>query len=354
MDIGISDIGLSSHISNHISIENGTDGQKVQVTVYFNDISIYTTVIYMVGTTAHLYDIGVLVNDYMRNEALSWGKFKVYASFSSKVDQSEVYVVYANISTTYQDDKAFLTNNYLTNRSCYVIPRGKEIPVSMFSDASENVSGGTINFIYRKTDGSISSTHVAHFITNQHTAAMYTFYISEAEMKVHLKKAFPKDMPTILGGSIIHGNRCVEFYFVEEQPIGFFDFLNAFNVWERYYVYGTEALKTEVTQKEAFSSGVASYYNQSFEQKRKVETVPLTIDEGLWLNEFLYSPKIMKPISADISSTVLLSDISSEVSDSPKEQNIIKFSWKYSEPINWRVYDDSLRIFSNEYSKPFA
>ena len=166
-------------------------------------------------------------------------------------------------------------------------------------------------------------------------------YINSKSIETKLHNLYPQDYPKVLGGTIVEGERSLDFFFTDEQPVEVFSFLNAFNVWEYYYVYGKQTVKTEFKQGEGVVSGTAQFYNQSTEQKVQVETVPLSIEEALWMNEFLGSKRIIKVIPPDNDREILLSDITSEISDSAKQLVTIKFSWKYADPYTWKIFEEN-------------
>jgi hypothetical protein len=149
---------------------------------------------------------------------------------------------------------------------------------------------------------------------------------------------YPNNSPKVLGGTIVHGGRVIDFFFTDDEPLESFGFYNAFNVWENYHVYGVSNTKTSFTQKEAICAGVSSYYNQSASRVVEIKTVPLSYEEALWVNELLGSKRIVKVIPPDDDRDILISDVTSEISDSDKETISIKFSWKYADPFVWKIY----------------
>ena len=85
----------------------------------------------------------------------------------------------------------------------------------------------------------------------------------------------------------------------------------------------------------------------------EVETVPLGLEEAEWLNQFLGSQYVFKTIPPDNDQRVLISDIDSEISDSSKDQVIIKFRWKFSEPYIWHIFDQHQKRFTDKYNETY-
>ena len=98
---------------------------------------------------------------------------------------------------------------------------------------------------------------------------------------------------------------------------------------------------------------MATYYGQSSERKVEIETVPLGLEEAEWLNQFLGSQCVFKTIPPDNDQRALISDIDSEISDSSKDQVIIKFRWKFSEPYIWHIFDQHQKRFTDKYNETY-
>ena len=332
MNIGIDGIGLTPLLSN--SIEISTDDEyPIQMVVKFNEIRIYESTLYPLDGKVRFYDLCFLVQEYMRNNLISSGQLSV----SAYAETVTAYVVYSSIRTSYEYHTEFLSSHFLTTRSCYTIPRGKSQFFSFFEQGGVDPSG-YIDVSFMLDDGSVRTTRLTNKISASSINKIYNFGIESNTLDIRVKSLYPNDSPKVLGGTIVHGNRVIDFFFTDDEPIESFGFYNAFNVWENYYVFGTSNIKTSFTQKEAICAGVSSYYNQSASRVVEIKTVPLSYEEALWVNEFLGSKRIVKVIPPDDDRDILISDITSEISDSDKETISIKFSWKYADPFVWKIY----------------
>ena len=332
MNIGIDGIGFTSLLSNRIVV-NTDDGYPIQMVVKMNSIKIYESTLYPLDGRVIFYDLCFLVQEYMRNNLISSGQLSV----SAYAETVTAYVVYSSIRTSYEDDTEFLSSHFLTTRSCYTIPRGKSQFFSFFEQGGVDPSG-YIDVSFMLDDGSVRTTRLTNKISASSTNKIYNFGIESNTLDIRVKSLYPNDSPKVLGGTIVHGNRVIDFFFTDDEPIESFGFYNAFNVWENYYVFGTSNIKTSFTQKEAICAGMSSYYNQSASRVVEIKTVPLSYEEALWVNEFLGSKRIVKVIPPDDDRDILISDITSEISDSDKETISIKFSWKYADPFVWKIY----------------
>ena len=90
-------------------------------------------------------------------------------------------------------------------------------------------------------------------------------------------------------------------------------------------------MKTEVDRTETVCGKKTEFYDETVKVKHDVETAPLPYDEAKWINQMLTSKLVKRPIDDENKPQVLISDITSEVTDSDKDLIRLKFSWKYAD-----------------------
>jgi len=354
MYIGIDTIGLSSFLSNCFTIDSQNDGDVFSVGVDVNDKNIYLTTLYGVDCKAKFYDLGILVNEYMRDHNLTLANLKVHGYYNSGMETKEVWVVYSEFNISYELEDEFLMKHFLTTRSYYTIPRSQGIKVAFIVHTSFNEqTQGYLNACFKLADGSIHNIQLDVSVYDYQTTHEYGYWISASAIEHLLKSKYPNDSPHVLSGSLAFGLRHIDFYFVDEEPVETLIFSNAFNVWEYFFIFGSQTIKSDFDQKEALCSGRTTLYNQTQERKIEVETVPLSLEEADWLNQFFSSNCISKEITEYHDDRVILSDISSEISDSANEKVQLKFCWKYAEPKPWKLFDDEAQQFSIQYNDTF-
>ena len=96
-----------------------------------------------------------------------------------------------------------------------------------------------------------------------------------------------------------------------------------------------ERIKTEIDRSEAVCGEYTQYYDEKVKTKYEVETAPLSIDEAKWLNQMLTSNLVKHGMEDGTFEDILISDITSEVSNSDKDLIRLKFSWKYADGSQW-------------------
>lgn len=343
---------LSQNLPQKVIITQ-CDEPTFDVAVVLNTTVIYNTTLEAIGTTGYFYDLNVIVHEYMKSHGISYGKLEFHAYFDSGMASSETQVVYSSIASGEEFDEDFLRTSYLTTRSYYTIPRGYALNVAFFNEEDDQSPYGKMILTVRYNDGSIHSVEIEHILYDFRSARVYSFNISAYNIDAKLKEVFPSQPMKVLGGAVVHGDRYLQFFFVDEQPQTTFFFFNAFNIMETAFIYGTQTTKFDVSMKEAACNGRLIAYNRQSERKYQIETVPMSMEEALWLNQFLESPRILYIVSADYDDDVLISDVSCEVSDSAKEQTIIKFSYKLASQHDWHVSPYQQQVFNRNFNEPF-
>ena len=354
MDIGISDIALSSSIPNRIVVDSLNDGDRFTVEVGIDGSTVYSTTLYGSDSRALFYNLGDIVSDHMRAHRLTLARLTVRAFFDNGSDSAECWVVFADIRTAYASDSDFLRSQFLSSRRVQVVPRSASLRAAFVINGQDQESPtGLLSVAFRRRDGSVGTDNIGVSLTDERETHLYEFAFSEADISGLVGESQGTEGLTVMGGSLVVGRRSVEFYFVDDRPVDRFAFVNAFNIREDYHALGARTVKTVTDRKEGVASGITSYYDQSTERTVGIVTVPLSLEEASWLNEFLTSPYVSMAVTADNDQEVLLSDIESEIAESGKDQVVVKFAWRFADGKVWRVYEEGVRVFDAEYNTKF-
>ncbi|MBE6271829.1 MAG: hypothetical protein E7101_12935 [Prevotella ruminicola] len=120
-------------------------------------------------------------------------------------------------------------------------------------------------------------------------------------------------------------------YFTPDDPSDTFQFKGNFNLWETVCLFGATTSKTEIDRSEAICGNKVAYYDTSVKVKHEVETAPLTLSEAQFLTQLLSSQEITREVADGLFAPVIISDISSEVSDNNSNPIRLKFTWTYAD-----------------------
>lgn len=356
MDIGFTKIGFTTSLRNRITVDSQNDGNVFQVGVMINGKQIYLATLYGEDCKAYFYDLDILVSEYMRSNALTLAKLQVHGYYESGMESVEVWVVYTASQLDSEDHWDLLESHFLTTRSYYTVPRGHSVTLNfLIHTYNYEQTEGVINACFELADGSVHTEQLTISVYDYQDTRIYNYGVSSHGIENLLKRKYPNDSPRVLAASVHFGRRSMDFYFVDEQPVDILSFRNMFNIWEYFYVYGTQTIKSDFDNKIGSCSGRSVAYNRTSTRKVEVETVPLGLEEADWLNQFLGSPSVCHHIvDADEYVDIILSDISSEISDSAKDQVTLKFSWQYADPLNWQSFPViPYSVFNSKYNDTF-
>ena len=131
-------------------------------------------------------------------------------------------------------------------------------------------------------------------------------------------------------------------------------FRNALNTDDYCFVFGCTTFKTTVDRKEAVAQNRHSFYNQAIQRWHDVTTVPLSYEEAHFYNELFASHLVTTELSPDYDAIpVLISDITSEVSNRLDELVRLKFTWWFDDYASWIDTIKDNDIFNFNYIDTF-
>ena len=334
VNLNLDDYTLSSALPDWFEM-NQVDGEFVEVSIYLGSQCIYTTKLYELNGVATFYELRQIVEQNMMARELTLASFKVVVENGNNEELYDgKYIVFSKYKKANEFNISFLESHFLVNRTYYTIPRGMSASIPFFATASENFAPYYICRFER--NGGIRSYRLNYNMYHYNEPRIYNIIITPSTIKALVDAQEGGNCGQLLSFEVHVGYRSMTVFVVDEQPAAQFHFRNAYNALESIFVFGTTSFKTEVSRKEAVSQNVISFYDKSVSRKWEVKTVPLTLEEAMWYNEFLESDKVTMELSQDYTDVeVLISDITSEISDSAKDQVHIKFSWKFNDNARW-------------------
>ena len=353
-----SSIHLSSTLPEEISIT--TDQECLEVSVYVNSSKVFSSVYYPYNQEIIVRDIRSIVETSMSEAKRIIATLKIEAKGTDTVMEDVTYDEDGNIHVSFGSDtsspavvssdditvifcryktilssETFLSDHFLTTQKSAVIPRNGSMKLSYFSSQRENNSiSARIYYSLLTNPNQILSIDSFLRTTPSENDSISTVILSHAYLK-SLVERVTNSTNKIYGVEYHVGARQFNLFFTDEQPSDTFNFLNVFNHLDTAYIFAATTTKTEIDHSEAVCGRHTQYYDESVKVKHEVETSPLTPQEASWLSEMLLSKYVTRQIDSFTSAQVLISDISSEVSNSDKELIRLKFSWKYADGSNW-------------------
>ena len=330
----LDDYTLSSALPDSFQIDQ-VDGEFVEVSITLEGQCIYTTKLYERNGVATFYELRQIVEQNMIARGLTLASFEVSVDYGDGGEEYEdKYIVFSRYRNVNDFNIDFLESHFLVNRTYYTIPRGKYASLPFFATEYEQFHP-YYDCVFEQ-DGVIGNYRFNYNMTHFNRPRIYNISISPSYLKNQVDNQEGEDCGRLLSFTLHVGFRSMQVFVVDEEPVAQFYFRNSYNTQETMFVFGTMTFKTEISKKEAVSQNVISFYDKSVSRKWEVKTVPLTLEEAMWYNEFLESDDVTVDLSQEFMDVdILISDITSEISDSTKDQVHIKFSWKYNDNAYW-------------------
>lgn len=324
---------LSSSLPESFDIE--TQGDYVVVAITLQGECIYQTRLYENGGSCTFYELRQIVEQNMIARHLTLASFEVAVDDGNSWSEIDgKFIIFSRYRNTEYVDIDFLQAHFLVNRSFYTMPRDEHATIPFFATGQENFA-----VFYDCTferDGVLSQYRLDYAMYHYPHPNIYGVSVTPVEIKGWVENEVAEDCGRLLSFTVHVGSRSLTVFVVEDKPCIAFTFHNSYNAIESMFVMGSTTLKTEISHKEAVSLNVSSFYDKAVSRKWQVKTVPLSLEEARWYNEFLESDYIALNLSQEHSDLrILISDITSEISDNSKDLVHIKFSWRFEDNGLW-------------------
>jgi len=330
----LDDYTLSSALPDSFEIRQ-LQGDYAEVAITLQGQRIYSAKLYQSDGVATFYELRQIIEQNMIARGLVLASLEistVYDGTGEEIDGK--YIIFSRYKNTEEFDINFLESHFLVNRTYYTMPRDKSATLPFFSTGYENLS--VVYNCELERDGEHYSYSWSASMYHGSYPSIFNVSISPAYVKNLADERMGRDAGKLLSFTIRVGTRTMRVFVIDDEPCAHFYFRNAYNVTESVFIFGTTNFKTEVSRKEAVSQNVTSFYDKTVTRKWDVKTVPLSMEEALWYNEFLESDMVTTELSTEIDrQEILISDITSEISDSAKDQVSIKFSYRFNDNAYW-------------------
>ena len=314
----------------------GTSESSVTVRVEVDGDEVFKSVYYPYNQVIAFRDLRSIVEAAMLDQGLDIATLEIWAEPPSGNASAvqDVKVIYSDRKFV-SETEALLRAQFLTTRTSALIPKDGHVILCNYTKAFEE-GYNNITIYYSMPYAADTVLIKNHYMgrVQSETAKIVSVKLDYAYFKTIVDNATGGN--AVIRGAEYHiGGRRFNIFFTDEQPTDNFEFLNCFGEQETLYLYGATTIKSEVDRSEAVSGRKTQYYDETVKVKHEVETAPLTFEEAKWVSQMLTSKWVAKHLAEGIAEEILISDITSEVTDSDKELTRIKFSWKYAKGTEW-------------------
>lgn len=340
---------FSSNLPKRLYIN--TDADSVNVSILFNGSVIFSTTLYAFNKYANLYDIRSVIEAHMVRYNRPFAKFQINAKTSTQnvTTPDERYIIFSKV-TINRSAKDFLQSSFLTTQKAYSIPRNawqtlRFIPVSgdtieKYTECLVKESDKPLPTILRIDEGS------TQFSPN----ILQEIEISPDEIWRRLKTD-----AKLLSFTIHRGNLAKTFYVMDRVPDLILSAQNEFLQFEYIFLNCTTKRILNLDRATAVCNGETSFYDDNTDTEYEVETTMLSYEDATRISLLLLSKTItiVTNINEYEEDNIIITDITSEISDADNATNSIKFKFKYKQNITPMDAPRPKNTFTVQYTPTF-
>lgn len=357
-----SEIVYTSQLNNILI--NASD-ESIRFKILDGDNVLISEVYYASNHKVMIYDVASLLESYMRNENVSLNAFyfEIWSENDVPCDHFQVIVLYCdrriigNVSAS-----EFLYNNFLTTLNYRRIPENACFDVQLYADCGESLQKKVKYSVVDDAGVMYNNEYVFGKNVVSMTKGIISICINVNDLLIDIASQIDKNVLSLsmLTFSLSVGSRMLTFWIDKNLSVNDnFFFRNCFNAIDFCFLDSITTDKTVVERSQAVVNGKCRFYDQSVSKSFEVKTSCLTFHESKWLDQLISAFTVYKVIydGSNFEDAqnyeIMITDSSCEVSNSNDKPNEFKFSWKFSDNRPLQSIENSIGIFSDEFSPEF-
>lgn len=329
-------------------------GETVFLRIYLNrsQYEVFSTTLYAYQGKTCIYDLRSVIESYMEEHRLVYCN----CSFQIIVDRTdysipEFKLIYCHAAVN-ANCRDFLQSHFLVNSHVRLVPHGWSLDLSyiVFPDESSTCS---THLVVQPTSGEEPQVvNLADTPISSKQFQLQTLDLNEEDLLARVPSSFGSCQ--LLSATIYCGARSFALFFTDEQPTLWLYFSNSFNCTDVFSITATTKRKLAFSRSTAICCGKSSSYDDQTEVEFESETSALTPSEARQLTTALQSSSLLI-ISPDYpqGTSILVTDIESELSDASNELCHVKFTWKPVRQQPTLSISKHTRIFNSTYNRTF-
>ena len=346
------DYSFTSSIPDVFKISD-FQGETLFLRIYLNRSTnpIFETTLYVYNNKAEIYDLRSVIEDYMEVHGLPYAD----CSIAFQVDRTDYsipefklfYCRYV-ISGSCKD---WLQSHFATNHAVRLVPRDFFLDLQYYVFPNELGKCST-HLVILPSD---NSTPVVYDI-EQPAINTTQFNACTIEMdEAYFLSLLPKGVSgKLLAATIQCGARSFSLFISDEQPTLRLYYTNEYNCSDVFHLTAQTKRKLAFSRSTAICCGKSSSYDDQTEVEFESETSALTPLVARQLTTALQSCSLLI-LSPDYpqGTSILVTDIESELSDASNELGHVKITWKPVRQQPMLSETKQSRIFNPTYNRTF-
>lgn len=321
---------------------------------------------YAINGSTVVSDISSIVEHFLAgNTDSNFYDFNLEATAGGEIVTETLNVLYCDKSTGLTIPEYWFKENFLTLSPFRRLAPDSYINVSWYTTEREGISfrvyatfindkGQRDTYQYVKS-GNGQIAHINGIMSE-------LIYLSDIRQKIISAKKI--ESLTLQSVTVRCGERSATFFIdpALADIVPFF-YLNCFGVAEQLSLQRTTTEKVKSDRSIATLGKTSCFYDVTTSKEYEVESAALTSDECLQVEQMLTSPSVRIPYGSNVALydtdfdaliPILITDFTSELSDTDEKLNSVKFTWRFAENRPKVAVPKSPGIFNDKYNPSFS
>ena len=329
-------------------------GETVFLRIFLNrnQYEVFSTTLYAYQGKASIYDLRSVIESYMEENRL----VTCDCSFQMQVDRTDYTIpdfkliyCHAAVNTNCRD---FLQSHFLVDSNVRLVPHGFSLDLSYIVFPDESSACSTHLVVQPESGEEPLAIDLVDTPIASKQFQLQMLDLNEEDLLARVPSSLGSCQ--LLSATIYCGARSFTLFFSSEQPTLWLYFSNTFNCTDVFPITATTKRKLSFSRSTAICCGKSSSYDDQTEVEFESETSALTPSEARQLTTALQSSSLLI-ISSDYpqGTSILITDIESELSDTSNELCHVKFTWKPVRQQPTLSVSKHTRIFNSTYNRTF-
>ena len=315
---------FTSSLPTAISIT--TDASALDITVECGGNTVFTTTLYPYNREVILHDIRSIIEGYLLSNKLIHTSFVIFAeSEDESVNTPEREALYCRVDIPNNAASYYIQSFFFNTLSAYTIPFDAFQTLTLFALPGTTIPGYIECAVL--PEGSTTPVLVRtaeDTITNKTSLDYYAIDIFPSRIQ--------QSLPTkgkLLSFTVHYGHLAKTFYVTYGKPYLTLLVMNEFGCPEYIHLTCVTKRKLDINRSTATCLGASTFYDDTTAYEYEVESSMLTLEQTDHLSVLLLSQDI-SIIADNHSYPIIITDITSEISDADNATNALKFKYKYA------------------------
>lgn len=341
------DFSFTSSIPDRIDIS--TDAASVIVAVQTGTSIIFETELFPYNKIASLYDLRSIIEDFLAERRLTHANFVITAdSDTEEAMTPERTFIYSRLNIPYWSGAVYIQHHFLTTLSSFVLPRNAVQCISFLALPNKTLTCYTECLIHAAGEPTPRVVRLEENPINYTALRLCAVNVMPEQYLQRLKIN-----GKLLQVTVHRGDLAKTFYITDRSPNLTLTVRNEFNCIEFIHLNCVTKRKLALDRSTATCLGLTTFYDDKSAYEHEVESSMLSFEQANHISQLLLTNEIYINEQSGVQLPIVITDLTSEVSDADNATNSIKFKWKYAKHRFPAASKLPLNIFDTPFHRTF-